>query len=204
MKTNYSGILLAWLAATLLLTACGGGGGSAPAAPTPSPTGHLTLTMPLVVGQNTTFDFLTPSSTNSYWTPNTPYPTVGQFFATWASIINGPPDVALPYLSVDRGTSPNSYEYLTFRIDSSSANGHTAYLSSTNSLNGNLFIDTCLLSGANTVLSVPSCSNFGITIDWIAKTITFVQTPLVSVVGGNITTATSAGIVTGTLKFTTL
>lgn len=30
MKTNYSGIALAWLVATLLLTACGGGGESAP------------------------------------------------------------------------------------------------------------------------------------------------------------------------------
>lgn len=30
MKTNYSGIALAWLVATLLLTACGGGSESAP------------------------------------------------------------------------------------------------------------------------------------------------------------------------------
>lgn len=181
--------------AALALSGCGGGGGGSSAPATPVLTGQLRLTIPLVVGQNTTFDF--PTSTNTVWTPNIPYPADGVFYGSWASVINGPPNVALPTLRVDRFSSP-AEEYLSFFISSSSPNGHTVYIW----VGGTVIAGNCHLSGSGTRWQFPLCSASGITVDWIAKTITFVGTKLTTVAGT--TQSPDAGTLDGTLTFTSL
>jgi hypothetical protein len=192
MKTIRSGIALALLVTTLLLTACGDGGGGGNSAPaTPVLTGHFSLSTPLVAGGSTSFAF--PTDTTAKWTQNSAYPTVVNFDAFFASVINGAPDIASAYFHVERDSLANS-EYLSFYIHE---NSHNVWI--WGYITGSSTTYICSLSGVNTSLKEPLCSALGITVDWITGTITFTNTPLSN--SQLLNSTPDAGIVNGTLKF---